>query len=301
MKVLVSGSTGFLGSALVEFLKRQDHEVVRLVRQKAGTPEQEVVWQPNRGELDVTALQGLEAAIHLAGENLFSLRWTADKKQRIRDSRVNGTKLLSSALAELDPKPRVLISASAIGFYGDRGDEVLDEDSLPADSFLANVCRDWEAATGAAKDAGIRVVNLRLGVVLHTKGGALKTMLPAFRLGAGGVVGPGTQYFSWIEREDCFNAMQFCLLHEELAGPVNATAPNPVTNREFTQTLSEELKRPARIPVPAGGVKLLFGQMGEEMLLASARVVPKRLKEHGFEFRFGHVQPALHHLLQKPE
>ena len=297
MRVLISGSTGFVGTALTEHLKAQGHEIVRLVRRRAGHPEPQVEWHPERGEIDAPALTGIDGVVHLAGESVFALRWTDAKKERIRDSRVNGTQLLSRTLAELPGKPRVLVSASAVGYYGDCGDAPVQEDAPPADTFLAQVCRDWEAATAPAAEAGIRVAHLRVGVVLHPAGGALKMMLPAFRMGAGGVVGSGSQYMPWIAREDLLRAFEYCLTQEELTGPVNGTAPNPVTNREFTEILGNALKRPTLLPVPTVLLRGLAGAMADEMLLASCRALPGRLRDSGFSFKYAHLQPALHHML----
>ena len=296
MNILVTGSTGLVGSAVVPFLTTGGHRVVRLVRGTACGPD-EVEWNPQAGTIDAAKLEGLDAVGHLAGENIATGRWSAAKKARIRDSRVNGTRVLSEALAKLSRKPRVLVGASAIGFYGERGDDVMTESSNTGTSFLCNVCRDWEAATEAARSAGIRVVNLRIGVVLTPRGGALEKMLLPFKFCAGGVVGTGRQFWSWIALDDVVGVIHHAITHEELSGPVNAVSPEPATNRDFTKTLGRVLGRPTIAPLPAFVVKLLMGEMGEELLLASTRVVPNRLQATGYQFRCPTLDGALRHLL----
>ncbi len=296
MNILVTGSTGLVGSAVVPFLTTGGHRVVRLVRGTARGPD-DVEWNPQAGTIDAAKLEGLDAVVHLAGENIATGRWSAAKKARIRDSRVNGTRVLSEALAKLSRKPRVLVGASAIGFYGDRGDDVMTETSTPGSSFLSNVCRDWEAACEPARQAGIRVVNLRTGVVLTPRGGALAKMLLPFKLCAGGVVGSGQQFWSWIALDDEVGAIHHAMTHDELSGPVNLVSPEPITNRDFTKTLGRVLGRPTIAPLPAFVVKLLMGEMGEELLLASSRVVPNRLQETGYPFRYPTLEGALRHLL----
>lgn len=296
MNILVTGSTGLVGSAVVSFLTTGGHRVVRLVRGAARGPD-EVEWNPQAGTIDSAKLEGLDAVVHLAGENIATGRWNDAKKARIRDSRVVGTRVLSEALAKLTNKPRVLVGASAIGYYGERGESVMTETSPPGLSFLCNVCRDWEAATEPAKQAGIRVVNLRIGVVLTPRGGALEKMLLPFKLCAGGVVGSGRQFWSWIALDDVVGAIHHAITHDELSGPVNAVSPEPVTNRDFTKTLGRVLGRPTIAPLPAFVVKLLMGEMGEELLLASTRVVPNRLQETGYQFRCPTLEGALRHLL----
>lgn len=296
MNILVTGSTGLVGSAVVPFLTTGGHRVVRLVRGTARGPD-EVEWNPQAGTIDAAKLEGLDAVVHLAGENIATGRWNAAKKARIRDSRVVGTRVLSEALAKLTNKPRVLVGASAIGFYGGRGDDVMTESSTPGSSFLCQVCRDWEGATEPARAAGIRVVNLRIGVVLTPRGGALEKMLLPFKLCVGGVVGTGRQFWSWIALDDVIGAIHHAITHEELAGPVNAVSPEPVMNRDFTKTLGRVLGRPTIAPLPAFVVKLLMGEMGEELLLASTRVVPNRLQESGYQFRCPTLEGALRHLL----
>jgi hypothetical protein len=235
--------------------------------------------------------------VHLAGENIASGRWNAARKARIRDSRVEGTALLARTLAELENPPSVLVCASAIGYYGDRGDEVLTEDSIPADDFLGTVCREWEAASAPAAEAGIRVVSLRFGVILARSGGALAKMLTPFKMGAGGKVGSGQQFMSWISLDDAVRTIDHAIATSDLSGPVNAVSPNPVTNAEFTRALGGELRRPTVLPMPAFAARLAFGEMADALLLASARVQPKRLVESGFEFRHPEIAPALRAVL----
>ncbi|MGH7522644.1 MAG: TIGR01777 family oxidoreductase [Gemmatimonadales bacterium] len=299
MKIVVSGSTGLIGSPLIEALHRRDHEVVRLVRRAppTSTAERSLLWDPERGTIDRASLEGAEVVIHLAGENVFG-RWSPAKQKRIRDSRVRGTRLLTDAIAGLTRRPATLLAASAIGYYGDRGDEAVTEQSAPGEDFLAHVARDWEGATAAASRAGIRVVNMRFGVVLTTTGGALAKMLPAFRLGLGGPVGSGNQYLSWIAIDDCINAVLHLLSAASLTGPVNMTAPAPVTNREFAKTLGKVLGRPALVTVPAFALRMAFGTEGAAMLQSGQRVLPARLLASGFQFRHAEIEPALRALFE---
>jgi hypothetical protein len=297
MRILISGSSGLIGSALVPRLRAAGHEVVRLVRGAVSPDGPSIPWDPGRGALDRAALAGVEAAVHLAGEDVSSERWTAEKKARIRDSRVVGTRLLAEALAALPRPPAVLVSASALGFYGDRGDETLTEDSAPGRGFLATVCQQWEAATAPAAAAGVRVVLLRLGVVLSPAGGVLARLLGPFRLGLGGPVGSGRQYVSWITLDDTLGAVEHVLARDALRGPVNAVSPTPVTQLEFARTLGRVLGRPTLVPVPAFALRLMFGEMADEMLLASARLEPARLLAAGYVFRHPTLEEALAHLV----
>jgi hypothetical protein len=297
LRVLVSGSTGLIGSALVPFLTTGGHEVARLVRSRASAGEDAIFWKPSEGTITDSRLEGFDAAVHLAGENISSGRWTAEKKTKIRDSRVRSTKLLSESLSKLSQPPKVLVCASAIGYYGSRGDEVLTEESAPGEGFLTQVCREWEAAAEPARKRGIRVVHLRFGVVLSAAGGALAAMLTPFRLGLGGVVGPGSQYMSWISRDDAVSTVFHALTNDALSGPVNAVAPEPVTNREYTKTLGRVLGRPTLFAIPAFAARLAFGEMADELLLSSTRVVPKRLQESGYRFREPNLEAALRHTL----
>ena len=296
MKIAVSGSTGLIGTALTKALTQRGDDVVPLVRRGVRAGERAITWDPERGTVDRAGLEGMDAVIHLAGENVFG-RWSAAKKQRIRDSRVKGTQLICENLAALRRPPATLLAASAIGYYGDRADESLTEESAPGADFLAQVSRDWESATLVAARVGIRVVNMRTGVVLTRSGGALGMMLPPFRVGLGGWVGSGDQYVSWIALDDIIHAMLFLLDHRELSGPVNLTAPTPVTNRELAKALGKALGRPAVVPVPSFALRMVFGTEGAEMLQSGQRVLPARLRSAGFHFSFETVEPALRSLL----
>jgi uncharacterized protein len=302
MKILISGSTGLVGSALVPALQSGGHEIVRLVRSlSSGTKPRNgssVTWDLKSGQLNPTELERIDAAVHLAGENIAASRWTPAQKARIRESRVAGTRLLAETLSKLKTPPKTLVCASAIGFYGDRSDQRLNEDSPSGTGFLADTCREWEAAAKPAADRGIRVVHLRTGVVLASQGGALAKMLTPFRLGIAGIIGSGKQYMSWISLDDLVAVISFALLKETLRGPVNAVAPNPVTNHEFTKTLGRVLRRPTVFPMPVFAARLAFGEMADGLLLASARVEPKRLIEAGFRFRFPELEAALVHAVQ---
>jgi hypothetical protein len=300
MKILVTGSSGLIGSALVPALEADGHDVMRLVRRPPRN-DAEVAWSPADGEIGADGLEGLDAAVHLAGENIASARWSEAKKARIRDSRVQGTRLLAETLGALDAPPKTLVSASAIGTYGDRGDQVLTEEAQPGDNFLAQVCQDWEAAAAPAAEAGIRVVNPRIGIVLSPDGGVLGRMLTPFRLGLGGHIGRGRQYMSWIALDDLIGVIRTALSDEALEGPVNAVAPNPVTNHQFAKALGRVLRRPAILHVPAFVLRIALGQMADELLLASARVAPSRLIECGFSFQYAELEAALRHLLGKAD
>jgi hypothetical protein len=298
MKVLVTGASGLIGSALVPQLAKTGHSVTRLVRAAPPPGIAAVPWDPAAGRIDPAKLEEFDAVVHLAGENIAG-RWTPEKKARIRDSRVEGTRLLAEALARLVHPPKTLLCASAIGYYGDRGDELLTEASAAGKGFLADTCREWEAAAQPAAQKGIRVVHLRIGVVLSPRGGALKQMLLPFQLGLGGVVGSGRQYFSWIAIDDLVGVFLHALTNESLRGAVNAVAPEPVTNRVVTKTLGAVLARPTIFPMPAFAARLAFGEMADELLLASARVEPARLRAAGFAFRFPQLEAALRHLLNR--
>ena len=301
MHVLVSGASGFVGSALVPALTAAGHSVTRLVRSTPHPGQAEIPWDPATRRIGTPALEGLDAVVHLAGDNIASGRWTAAKQVSIRDSRVQGTTLLCEALAQLVRPPRVLLSASAIGYYGDRGATILREESLPGTGFLAEVCQAWEAATAPAVQRGIRVVNLRSGMILSATGGALAKMLTPFRLGIGGVVGTGAQYMSWITLDDVLGVIQHALSTETLHGPVNVVAPQAVTNQEFTITLGTVLHRPTRLPLPAFAARLIFGEMADALLLASTRVTPGQLVATAYTFRYPVLAEALQHLLGVPQ
>jgi uncharacterized protein (TIGR01777 family) len=297
MHVAVTGAGGLLGSALGPFLTTGGHRVTPVTRRSGSSPG--VRWDPASGTIDAAALEGLDAVVHLAGETV-GVRWTRERKRRIRESRVKGTRLLAETLAALERPPRVLVSASAMGVYGNRGDEVLSEadarDGPPSD-FLVDVGREWEAATEPARAAGIRVVLLRFGIVLTPAGGALGRMLPPFLAGAGGPLGNGRQWVSWISVDDAVGVIHHALCTEELSGPVNAAAPEPVTSRSFATTLGRVLHRPTLIPAPAPALRLLFGEMADTTLLASQRLSPARLLESGYSFRHPRLEGALRHVL----
>ena len=292
--IVISGSSGLIGSALTASLMSRGRPVRRLVRREPRSGE--AGWDPERGRLDANALDGADVVVNLAGASLAQ-RWTADVRHRIRQSRVSGTSLISRAIAARPTKPRLLVNASAIGIYGSRGDERLDEDSALGDDFLARVCKDWEAATAPASDAGVQVVLVRTAMVLSRKGGALPKLLTPFRLGVGGRFGSGRQWVSWIALDDLVRALSFIIATRTLSGPVNLAAPNPVRNAELASTLGHVLGRPAVIPVPAFAISLLFGQMGEDTVLASQRVAPSRLAASGFEFEQPTLDAALRHEL----
>ncbi len=296
MKIIVTGSTGLVGRALVRSLLSEGHAVTRLVRGESQTfsaPGTSAVrWDPERGSIDAAALEGHDGAVHLAGESVAEGRWTDEKKRRIRESRVKGTRLIAETLAGLKQKPRVLVSASATGFYGDRGAEVLREESASGEDFLSEVCREWEKATLPASQAGVRVVHMRIGIVLAGEGGALAKMLTPFKMGVGGRLGSGRQYMSWIALEDLVGAIEHALADEKVHGPVNAVAPRAVTNEEFTKTLGGVLGRPTIFPVPAFALRLAVGEMAE-VLLGGQRVEPARLKESGYQFKHPDLEGAL--------
>ncbi|HXR14687.1 MAG TPA: TIGR01777 family oxidoreductase [Terriglobales bacterium] len=295
-KVLISGSSGLLGSALMQSLGTDGYEITRLMRRPTAAAGQ-IAWdfaQP----LAPQSVSGFDAVIHLAGESIAS-RWTESKKKAIRDSRVLGTRHLAEALARAASPPRVFISASAIGFYGDCGDEILREDSASGGSgFLPEVCREWEAAADPAVNAGTRTAFLRTGIVLSAKGGALKQMLPPFRMGLGGRISSGRQWMSWIDLQDEIGAIRHILANESLSGPVNSVSPHPVTNAEFTKTLASVLSRPAIFPMPAFAARLVFGQMGDELLLGSQRVEPAKLTASGYVFQKPDLRRALRDILK---
>ena len=303
MKVLVSGASGLVGSALIHELKRNGHQPVRLVRRTGRFNEPEIAWDINAGKLDPKQLEGIDAVVHLAGENIAGGRWTEERKQKIVDSRIKGTKLLADTLAKMENPPKVFISASAVGFYGNRGDETLNEVSSNGKGFLAYTCRNWEAACQPARDKGIRVVNSRFGIILSPNGGALKAVYWPFRLGLAGDLGNGKQYMSWVALEDVARALVHILAHDELQGPVNVVSPNPVTNHQFTDAMRKTLSCPLlpmhywTPPAPAFAVKALLGEMAEQLLLASQRVQPIALLGSEFEFKYPQLKPALESML----
>ena len=293
-RILVSGVSGPIGVALVPSLVSGGAQIVRLVRGTAKNAEQ-ISWEP-LAPISAAAVSGFDAVIHLAGESVVG-RWTDAKKKAVRESRVLGTRNLATALAKSDAKPGVLVCASAVGFYGNRGDELLREESPSGRGFLPEVCREWEAASRIAAEAGIRTVNIRIGLVLSPTGGALQKMLPPFKLGLGGRLGPGTQWWSWVHVHDIVGAIYHIIQTESLSGPVNLVAPSPVRNEEFTRALASVLRRPAVFPVPAFAARLALGEMAQELMLSSQRVVPEKLVTSAYSFRFRELRAALEDLL----
>jgi len=292
MDVVVTGASGLIGTALGPALEGAGHRLIPMVRSE---PAGEALhWDPDRGAIDAAGLEGVGAVVNLAGEGIGTKRWTEEQKAKIRDSRIRGTALLAETLAKLQRPPKVLVSGSAVGYYGDRGDEVLTESSRPGDDFLAGVCAAWEAATAPAKEAGIRVSSIRTGIVLSGRGGALAKMLKPFKLGVGGKLGTGRQWMSWISLEDEVGAIVHLLGEGAPAGPVNLTAPNPATNADFTKGLGQALRRPTMLPVPRIGLKLLLGgEMAEELLLGGQRALPTRLLDSGYTFAHPDLSDAL--------
>jgi uncharacterized protein (TIGR01777 family) len=296
MKVLISGATGLIGSSLAQELKSGGHHVTSLTRSPTG--ENNISWDPDAGTVD-GSLEGTDAVVHLAGESIAEGRWTVSKKRRIMDSRKKGTRLLAETIAGLTTPPRVMVSASAVGYYGDRADEVLREDSRPGSDFLAEVCKAWEAAADPAREAGIRVVHTRFGIVLSLEGGALGTMLPIFKLGGGGRIGRGRQWWSWVAIDDVVGTIHHALENDSVEGPVNVGSLNPMTNAEYTRVLGKVLNRPTVLPVPAPAIRLALGGIADALLLASQRMDPAKLKETGYRFRHPELEGALRHLLER--
>jgi uncharacterized protein (TIGR01777 family) len=294
MKIAITGASGLVGAPLRSVLQTAGHACIGLVRTGARPS-----WDPATGVVSPGALDGIDAVVHLAGENIAGGRWSVARKQRIRDSRVEPTRRLSETLARLATPPRVLIAASAIGYYGDRGDVMVDETTPAGSGFLPEVCRAWEAATDPAVEAGIRVVHLRTGIVLTAAGGALGKMLLPFKMGVGGVIGSGAQYMSWVAIDDLLGATLFSLTKEDVRGPVNVVAPAPVTNREFTRTLGRVLDRPTILPMPAFAARLAFGEMADALLLQGARVHPVALLDAGYQFAYPTLDGALRHVLDR--
>jgi len=295
-KILVSGSSGLIGTALLRALQTSGYEVTCLIR-GAASGKGRIGWDPAR-PLPPESVSGFDAVVHLAGESIVG-RWTEAKKRRILESRVRGTRNLAEALAAAPQRPRLLITASAIGYYGDRGDEILREDSSPGNGFLPEVCREWEAAAEPATKAGIRVAQMRFGLVLSASGGALQKMLLPFRMGVGGNMGNGRQWWSWVDIDDLIGAIEHVIKTDTLRGPVNVVAPHPVRNAEFTETLASVLSRPAIFPMPAFAARLVFGQMADELLLASQRVEPAKLMASGFVFQKADLRKTLEDILKK--
>lgn len=299
MKIVISGSSGLVGTALVNFLRADGHEVCRLVRSGSASfadGSRLIRWEPPTGSIDLTALENSDAVVNLAGASIAGGRWTLARKELLRRSRVDATRHLVGGLAQLKNKPRVFVSASAIGYYGERGEETLTETSAPGNDFLAQLCRDWECASASVERENIRAVTLRFGIILAKQGGALRQMLPPFRLGVGGRLGSGRQWMSWIALEDVVALIRWAIENDSLRGPVNAVTPNPVRNSEFSSVLAGVLRRPALFPVPRPVLKLALGEMAGA-LLESQRVMPAKLTDRGFHFQWPELKPALQCIL----
>lgn len=297
MKVLITGASGLIGKALQRSFEEKGWEML-LASRNEPKDDKHIKWTVEDGFSQPERLEGIDGVVHLAGESVNGLRWTDEKKKAIRDSRVIGTRNVVDAISKLNDKPKVFVASSAIGFYGERGDEELTESSSPGTGFLPEVCKEWEAESRRAEDAGIRTVLLRTGIVLSKDGGALGTMLTPFKLGVGGVVGSGKQWMSWISLEDQVAIINFVIENENIRGAVNAVSPNPATNEEFTKTLGDVLYRPTILPLPEFAVSMLFGEMGDALLLASTKVTPKRLLDAGFEFKYPELKPAIENALR---
>jgi uncharacterized protein (TIGR01777 family) len=298
MNIEISGASGLIATALIPKLEEEGHIIYKLVRKKTQS-DNEVFWSPSTAEIDLQKLEGIDAVIHLAGENISSGRWSDNKKSRIMNSRVHGTTVLSEAVSRLKKKPAIFISASAMGYYGNRGDEILTENSSSGDNFVADVCEAWEASIDPKLFDKMRVVMLRIGLVLTDKGGALKQLALPMSLGLGGIVGPGTQYMSWITLEDIIRAIIHILKTDKIKGPVNLVGPDAVTNRVFIKTMASVMKRPALFQLPSFIIRLVFGQMGEELLLSSMRVVASKLKKNGFKYKHNDLAQALEFYLKR--
>lgn len=297
MKIAIAGSTGFIGAPLVSLLKKEGHHVLRLVRKSEDVTDDVVVWDLEKGVLNSSVLEGIDVAINLSGENIAG-RWNEEKKKKILESRVNVTHNLCESLKNLQRPPKLLINASAAGFYGNQGDRVCTEETASGSGFLADVCRQWEAAAAPAKEKGIRVIFPRFGAVLSPNGGALKKLLLPFKMGLGGMMGSGEQYMSWVALDDVLAIFSFFLSQENLEGPFNVSAPNAITNADFTKILGKVLNRPAVMAMPEFAARLAFGEMADEVLLSSARVEPAKLLKAGYLFRFPDLEGALRHLLE---
>jgi len=299
MKVLISGGSGLVGTALTQALRAEGHTVAHLVRPGGDAAPGDIRWAPDTSFVNVAAMEGLDAVVNLNGASIGGGRWTPERKKLLRSSRIDSTRVLEDALSRMKQKPRVFVSASATGYYGDRGDEILTESSSSGDDFLSLLARDWEAEASRAESLGIRTVITRFGVILSANGGALPRMLTPFKLGAGGRLGSGKQWMSWVALEDVVGALLAAIVNEHLAGPVNVVAPNPVQNSEFTRVLASVLHRPAIFPAPAFALRLALGEMADALLLSSQRVEPVQLSANRYAFQFENLEPALHAILAK--
>jgi uncharacterized protein len=295
-RIAIAGASGFIGSALARHLEGMGHAVIRIGRRE-NPRHGNIKWDPDNGVLDPAGLAGVRIVVNLCGENIGQ-RWTPERKKRIIDSRVRTTDLLARTIAQLDPHPRVLVNMSAIGYYGDRGDEEVDEESSPGSGFLAELVRAWEGAADPAREAGIRVVHPRAALVLHPSGGLLDKLLPIFRLGAGGTIGSGRQWLPWISRTDALRALSWAALHESLGGPLILASPTPVRNAEFMKALAAAVRRPAIATVPEFAVRMMFGEMGEETILSGQRAQPSQLIDSGFQFDHPTIEQALEYELR---
>jgi uncharacterized protein (TIGR01777 family) len=298
MKIIISGASGLVGVALTNALRAEGHDVFHLVRPGRALAANEIRWDPSSAQLEVAALESADAVVHLSGASVADARWTPARKQVLRDSRIDTTRVLVDSLAQLRQKPPVFVSASAVGYYGNRGDEILTESSEPGGDFLSLLARDWEAEAIRASQTGIRTVLLRFGVILSPKGGALPQMIRPFRLGAGGKIGSGHQWMSWIALEDAIGIVQFSIANAQLSGPVNTVAPEPVRNAEFARITGKILHRPAIFPAPAFALRLALGEMADALLLASQRAIPKQLLEMNYAFRYSDIHMALRAMLR---
>jgi uncharacterized protein (TIGR01777 family) len=305
MRILVSGSTGFLGTALIQTLEKEGHTIARLLRPETGRSillgdsGQNVRWDPVAGEFDATAAEGADALVHLVGTSIAGRRWNASRKKLLRTSRIDATRHLMGALSKLQRPPRVIVAASAVGYYGDRGDEILSETSAAGRDFLAALCREWEAETARGVEFGARVVNLRFGIILAAHGGALLQMALPFKLGAGGRIGSGRQWMSWLTLAEAVSMIRFAIANSQLAGPANAVTPNPVQNSEFTRALAKALRRPALFPAPAFALRLALGEVADALLLSSQRVMPTMIEQNGYKFAHPDLAQALAEIFQR--
>jgi len=295
MKILLSGSNGLVGSELKEYLNKKGYQVINLVRNKNIVNDTSVYWDYENEIIDFKQLKSIDCVIHLAGENISAKRWSDKQKHKILESRVKSTNFLIESLSKLDQKSHTFICASAVGFYGNRGKEILTEQSERGTGFLSDVCAEWEGSTNNAKEIRMRIINLRFGVIMSEKGGALKKMITLFKFGLGGKISSGNQYVSWISLEDTIRSIDFCLHNEKIKGPINIVSPNPVTNKEMTKILGRYLKRPTLFPLPEFAAKLILGEMADELLLASTKAEPKILIESEFEFKHNRFEDILNY------